>query len=145
MASKLFSKSDFSSVGGIGKGVYESKLENEYFENYRQGGWKFDSGRWIPIDSVKIENYLKIIFIGLGIWVILSRIILTRHIWLVHVVYSWVKVIRVKWGRSEIWIHIMIERIVVKIYFTIYKKRKQTNKQTNKEKEKENKPMLGLT
>ena len=47
-------------------------------------------------------------------------------------------------GRREIWIHIIIERIViVKIHFTIYKKEKQTNKQAKRE--KENKPMLGLT
>jgi len=38
MASILLSKLNFSSVGGIGKGVYESKLGNEYCENYGQGG-----------------------------------------------------------------------------------------------------------
>jgi len=30
MASILFSNSDFSSIGGSRKGVYEVKLENEY-------------------------------------------------------------------------------------------------------------------
>ena len=56
-----------------------------------------------------------------------------------HVVHSRVGVIRVKRGRGEIWIHIMIERIIiVKIYFIIYKKEnKQTNKQTKKRKEKQ--------
>ena len=44
MASILFSKSDFSSVGGTGKEVYEPKLGNELCENCGQGGWEFDSG-----------------------------------------------------------------------------------------------------
>ena len=58
-------------------------------------------------------------------------------------VHSRVGVIRVKWGRGEIWIHIMIETIiVVKIHFIVYKKE---NEQTNKDKEKENMPILGLT
>ena len=42
-SSILFSKSDFSSVCGTGKGVYESKSGNEYYENCGQCGWKFDS------------------------------------------------------------------------------------------------------
>ena len=77
-------------------------------------------GRWILMNFVKSGNYFEIIAIGLGTWIILSRIIPTRHIWLVHVVHSRVGVIRVKWGQGEIWIHIRIEKIiVVKIYFKI--------------------------
>ena len=87
----------------------------------------------------RVEIILKIMVIWLGIWVILIRIIPTRHIWLVHVVHCRVRVIRVTWGRGEIWIHIIIERIVViKIHITVYKKEnKQTNKQQRKRKRKQ--------
>jgi len=43
MASILLFKLDFSSVGGTGKGVYESKSGNEYCKNYGQSGLKFNS------------------------------------------------------------------------------------------------------
>ena len=59
MASMLLSKLDFSSVGGTEKGGYEAESGNEYCENCGQGGWKFDKGRWIPMDSVKSENYFE--------------------------------------------------------------------------------------
>ena len=67
-----------------------------------------------PLTLWRVEIILKIIVIGLGIWVILSRIILTRYIWLVHVVHSRVGAIQVKWGRGEIWIHIRIEMLLLK-------------------------------
>ena len=35
-SSKDLSNDDFSLIGGLGKGVYESKLGNEYCENFRQ-------------------------------------------------------------------------------------------------------------
>jgi len=38
LASILFSRSDFSSMGGPEKGVYEAKSGNEYCVNYGQGG-----------------------------------------------------------------------------------------------------------
>jgi len=79
----------------------------------------------------RVKIILKIVVIRLRIWVILSWIIPTRHIWLVHVVHIRVGVIRIKWGQGEKWIHVRIERIVaVEIYITIYKKKE--NKQTNK-------------
>ena len=37
-ASILFSHSDFSSMGGPGKGVYEAKSGNEYCGDCGQGG-----------------------------------------------------------------------------------------------------------
>ena len=40
MASILFCISDFSSIGGSGKGVCEAEYEKE---DGGQGGWKFDS------------------------------------------------------------------------------------------------------
>ena len=53
----------------------------------------------------------------------------------VHIVHSRIGVIRVKRGRGEIWIHIMIEKLLLKsISQTQTKKKKQTNKQTNKKK-----------
>ena len=51
LASILFSSSDFSSIGGSRKRVYEAKLGTEYYENYEncgKGGWKFDSGEVNP-------------------------------------------------------------------------------------------------
>ena len=41
---KLLSDDDFSSIGGSGKGVYESKSGSEFCENCGQDGWKLDSG-----------------------------------------------------------------------------------------------------
>ena len=35
---KLLSNDEFSLIGGSGKGVYESKLGNEYCENCEQDG-----------------------------------------------------------------------------------------------------------
>jgi len=50
MASILLSKLDSSSVGGTGKGVYESKLGNKYCETCGQGGQKLDSGEVNPYE-----------------------------------------------------------------------------------------------
>ena len=51
MASILFSNSDFSSMGGPEKGVYQTKLGNgdcRNCENCGQGGEKLDSGEVNP-------------------------------------------------------------------------------------------------
>ena len=58
-SAKVLYKDDFSSIGGSGKGGYEAKSENEYCENCGQRGWKFDAGRWIPMNSVKSESYFE--------------------------------------------------------------------------------------
>jgi len=48
-----------------------------------------------------------------------------------------VGIIRIKWGRCEVCIHIKIERIVViGFHFTNNHKQKRKSKQTNKKKEK---------
>ena len=63
----------------------------------------------------------------------------TRCIWLVHIVKNWVRIIRNKWDRCEIWIHIRIERIVIiEFYFTNNHKQKRKSKQTNEKKESQN-------
>ena len=56
MASILFCISEFSSIGSSEKGVCETKYGKE---DGGQGGWKFDWGRWIPMNSVKSENYFE--------------------------------------------------------------------------------------
>ena len=40
--------SDFSSIGGSGKGGYEAESENKYCENCGQCGWKVDLGEVNP-------------------------------------------------------------------------------------------------
>ena len=82
---------------------------------------------------------LEIMVIRLGIWVVLIRISPTRCIWLVHIVKSQVEIIRIKWGRCEIWIHIRIKRIVVvEFHFTNNYKQKRKIKQQEKKKENQN-------
>ena len=75
------------------------------------------------------------------------RIRPTRCIWLVHIVKNRVEIIRNKWGRCEIWIHIWIERIViVEFHFTNNHRQKRKSKQQTKRKEKiKTKPIEGLT
>ena len=57
----------------------------------------------VPTDSVKSGDYSSLVH-NIGTGHILSQIIPIRHIWLIHIVHSRVGVIRVKWGRGEIWI-----------------------------------------
>ena len=76
-------------------------------------------GSWIPIDSVKSENYFKNYSHKIGV---IGCIDLDKSN-LVYLVGSYwksrVEIIRIKWGRCEIWIHIRIERIViVEFHFT---------------------------
>ena len=79
---------------------------------------------------------MKTIVIRLGVWVVLIQISPTQRIWLVHIIKSRVRIIRIKWGRCEIWIHIKIERIiVVEFHFTNNHKQKRKSKQTNKKKD----------
>ena len=81
------------------------------------------------------------------VWVVLIRIRPTRCIWLVHIVKRRVGIIRIEWGRCEIWIHIWIERIViVEFHFTKNHKQKERIKQQTKRKQKiKTKPIEGLT
>ena len=62
------------------------------------------------------------------VWVVLIRISPTWCIWLVHIIKNWVEIIRIKWGRCEIWIHIRIERIVI---VEFHLKQLQTKKKEN--------------
>ena len=89
-----------------------------------------------PQTMWRVEIILKILVIRLGVWVILSRIIPVRPIWLIHIVHNWVGVIRVRWGQSEKWIHLVGKILVIFHFITMItnKNKKQTNKQTKKKK-----------
>ena len=112
------------------RGMNIMKIVDKVVENLTRG-------RWIPMTLWRVAIILKILVIGLGVWVILSQIISIWLIWLVHVVYSRVGVIWVKWDQSEIWIHIRIEKLLLKSISQFTKKKnKQTNKQLRKKKKK---------
>ena len=107
--------------------------------NIVEGGWKFDSGEVIPIDSVKSWNYFenydhKIESVG--------------HIesnnpnlayMMVHVVHIQVEDIRVNEARVKYGFILGLKKLLLLKSISQFTKRKQTNKQTNKQIKKKKK------
>jgi len=91
------------------------------------------------MDSMKSENYFENYGHKIGGMGILSRINQIQPIWLVHVVHSWVGVIRVKSGWGEKWIYLVEIFLVIFHFITTItnKKKKQTKKERKRKIQKQ--------